>query len=65
MKIKAHKHKAKSNMVLHLNSVEEIEYEKRKAEIDSLTDDIKHKEESDKLEKDLLKGKRRKLGNIV
>lgn len=30
MKIKAHKHKAKSNMVLHLNSVEEIEYEKLK-----------------------------------
>ncbi|CAF1568012.1 unnamed protein product, partial [Rotaria magnacalcarata] len=44
---------------------EEIEYEKRKAEIDSLTDNTKRKEEAEKLEKDLLKGKRRKLGNIV
>ncbi|CAF2033912.1 unnamed protein product, partial [Rotaria magnacalcarata] len=44
---------------------EEIECEKRKAEIDSLTDNTKRKEEAEKLEKDLLKGKRRKLGNIV
>ncbi|CAF4655675.1 unnamed protein product, partial [Rotaria socialis] len=44
---------------------EEIEYEKRKAEVDSLTDDKKRKEEGDKLEDDLVKTKRRKLGNIV
>ncbi|CAM4985554.1 unnamed protein product [Rotaria socialis] len=44
---------------------QEIEYEKRKAEVDSLTDDKKRKEEGDKLEDDLVKTKRRKLGNIV
>ncbi|CAF2089037.1 unnamed protein product [Rotaria magnacalcarata] len=40
---------------------EEIEYEKRKAEIDSLTDDKKRKEEGEKLEDDLVKAKQRKL----
>ncbi|CAF4530695.1 unnamed protein product, partial [Rotaria socialis] len=43
---------------------QEIEYEKRKAEVEALIDDKKRKEEAEKLEEDLVKAKRRKLGNI-
>ncbi|CAF2066461.1 unnamed protein product [Rotaria magnacalcarata] len=43
---------------------QEIEYEKRKAEVETLTDDKKRKDEAEKLEEDLVKAKRRKLGNI-
>ena len=44
---------------------QEIEYEKRKTEVENIKDDKKHKEEAEKLEEDLLKAKRRKLGNIL
>ena len=44
---------------------QEIEYEKRKAEVELITDEKKRKEESEKLEEDLVKAKRRKLGNIL
>jgi hypothetical protein len=47
------------------DSRQEIEYEKRKAEVETITDDKKRKEEAEKLEKDLVKAKRRKLGNIL
>ncbi|CAF1217918.1 unnamed protein product [Rotaria sp. Silwood1] len=43
---------------------QEIEYEKRKAEVEAITDEKINKEEAEKLEDDLLKVKRRKLGNI-
>ncbi|CAF4270107.1 unnamed protein product [Rotaria sp. Silwood2] len=43
---------------------QEIEYEKRKAEVEAITDEKKRKEEAEKLEEDLVKAKRRKLGNI-
>ncbi|CAF1256154.1 unnamed protein product, partial [Rotaria sordida] len=43
---------------------QEIEYEKRKSEVETITDDKKRKEEAEKLEEDLVKAKRRKLGNI-
>ena len=44
---------------------QEIEYEKRKIEVEAITDEKKRKEESEKLEEDLVKAKRRKLGNIL
>lgn len=44
---------------------QEIEYEKRKAEVELITDEKKRKEENEKLEEDLVKAKRRKLGNIL
>ena len=44
---------------------QEIEYEKRKTEVDIITDEKKRKEEGEKLEEDLVKAKRRKLGNIL
>ena len=44
---------------------QEIEYEKRKSEVETITDDKKRKEEDDKLQEDLHKAKRRKLGNIL
>jgi translation initiation factor 4G len=43
---------------------QEIEYEKRKNEVETIADDKKRKEEAEKLEEDLVKAKRRKLGNI-
>ncbi|CAF0867973.1 unnamed protein product [Adineta ricciae] len=43
---------------------QEIEYEKRKSEVEAITDEKKRKEENEKLEEDLVKAKRRKLGNI-
>lgn len=43
---------------------QEIEYEKRKVEVESIVDEKKQKEESEKLDEDLAKAKRRKLGNI-
>ena len=44
---------------------QEIEYEKRKTEVETITDEKKRKEEGEKLEEDLGKAKRRKLGNIL
>ena len=44
---------------------QEIEYEKRKIELETITDEKKKKEENEKLEEDLVKAKRRKLGNIL
>ncbi|CAF5077605.1 unnamed protein product, partial [Rotaria sp. Silwood1] len=46
------------------DDIQEIEYEKRKLELEAITDEKKHQEEAEKLE-DLIKAKRRKLGNIV
>ncbi|CAF3682682.1 unnamed protein product [Adineta steineri] len=43
---------------------QEIEYDKRKGEVTAITDEKKRKEEAEKLEEDLVKAKRRKLGNI-
>lgn len=44
---------------------QEIEYEKRRTDIEAITDEKKKKEEQEKLEEDLVKAKRRKLGNIL
>ena len=44
---------------------QEIEYERRKIEVENIEDEKKQKEEAEKLEEDLLKAKRRKLGNIL
>jgi len=44
---------------------QEIEYERRKGEVETITDEKKRKEEAEKLEEDLVKAKRRKLGNIL
>ena len=44
---------------------QEIEYKKRKNEVETITDEKKRKEEEDKLQEDLHKAKRRKLGNIL
>jgi hypothetical protein len=44
---------------------QEIEYEKRKADVETITDEKKHRDEAEKLEEDLVKAKRRKLGNIL
>lgn len=44
---------------------QEIEYEKRHNEVETITDEKKRKEETEKLEEDLVKAKRRKLGNIL
>lgn len=44
---------------------QEIEYEKRKKEVEEITEEKKQKEEAEKLEEDLVKAKRRKLGNIL
>lgn len=44
---------------------EEIEYEKRKIDIEFIIDENKRREETQKLNEDLLKAKQRKLGNIV
>jgi hypothetical protein len=44
---------------------QEIEYEKRKAEVETIADEKKRKEENEKLEEDLVKAKRKKLGNIL
>ena len=44
---------------------QEIEYEKRKSDLEAITDEKKKKEEQEKLEEDLVKAKRRKLGNIL
>lgn len=44
---------------------QEIEYEKRMKEVEAITDEKKHKEQDEKLQDDLLKAKRRKLGNIL
>lgn len=44
---------------------QEIEYEKRKGEVEAITDEKKKKEENEKLEDDLVKAKRKKLGNIL
>ncbi|CAF3130422.1 unnamed protein product [Rotaria sp. Silwood2] len=43
---------------------DEVEYEKRKVEIEASIDEKKNKEEQEQLEEDLIKAKRRKLGNI-
>ncbi|CAF1205745.1 unnamed protein product [Rotaria sordida] len=43
---------------------QEIGYEKRKSEVETITDEKIQKEESEKLEEDLAKAKRKKLGNI-
>jgi hypothetical protein len=42
---------------------QEIEYEKRKVEVELITDEKKHKEEAEKLE-DLVRAQRRRIGNI-
>ncbi|CAF4627202.1 unnamed protein product, partial [Rotaria sp. Silwood2] len=44
--------------------IQEIEYEKRKLELEAITDEKKHQEQAETLE-DLIKARRRKLGNIV
>ncbi|CAF4233647.1 unnamed protein product [Rotaria sp. Silwood2] len=43
---------------------QEIGYEKRKIEVEAITDEKVQKEESEKLEENLAKAKRKKLGNI-
>lgn len=44
---------------------QEIEYEKRKVEVDAITDEKVRREAAEQLEEDLLKAKRKKLGNIM
>ena len=44
---------------------QEIEYERRKKEVEAIPDEKKRKDDSEKLEEDLVKAKRRKLGNIL
>jgi hypothetical protein len=44
---------------------QEIQYEKRKVEVDAITDEKVHKEAAEQLEEDCLKAKRKKLGNIM
>jgi hypothetical protein len=44
---------------------QEIEYEKRKTEVETITDEKKRKEEGEKLEEDLVRAKRKYLGNIL
>jgi hypothetical protein len=44
---------------------QEIEYDKRKSEVMTIADEKKQREEAEKLEEDLVKAKRRKLGNIL
>jgi translation initiation factor 4G len=44
---------------------QEIGYEKRQAEVDAITDDKTRKEAEEQLQEDLLKAKRKKLGNIM
>ncbi|CAF1304281.1 unnamed protein product [Rotaria sordida] len=46
------------------DNIQEIEYEKRKLELETITDEKKYQEEAEILE-DLIKARRRKLGNIV
>lgn len=44
---------------------QEIQYEKRKQEVDSIADEKERKEMTDALEEELGKAKRKKLGNIL
>ncbi|CAF1176047.1 unnamed protein product [Rotaria sp. Silwood1] len=44
---------------------QEIEYEKRKLEVEAIKDEKIYREETEKLEEDLIKTKQRKLGNIL
>jgi len=44
---------------------QEIEYEKRKAEVDAIIDEKVQKEAAEQLEEDLSKAKRKNLGNIM
>ena len=44
---------------------QEIEYEKRKIEVEAIAEEKRKKDEAEKLEEDLVKAKRRKLGNIL
>ncbi|CAF4323763.1 unnamed protein product, partial [Rotaria magnacalcarata] len=44
---------------------QEIGYEKKKVDVDAITDEKLQKEESEKLEENLSKAKRKKLGNIL
>ncbi len=43
----------------------DIDYDKRKKEVDAITDEKKHKEESENLEEALFIAKRRNFGNIL
>lgn len=44
---------------------QDIEYEKRKGELEAITDEKRQKEEAELLEENLSKAKRKKLGNIL
>lgn len=44
---------------------EEIQYEKRKLEVDAITDEKLQREAQENLEEDLIKAKRKNLGNIM
>jgi translation initiation factor 4G len=44
---------------------QEIDYSKRKAEVDAITDEKNRKEEDEQLAEDLHKAKQRKFGNIL
>ncbi|CAF4479442.1 unnamed protein product, partial [Rotaria sp. Silwood2] len=44
---------------------QEIGYEQRKTEVEAITDEKKHKEQAEKLEQNIIKAQRRKLGNII
>ncbi len=44
---------------------QEIDYEKRKIEVDAITDEKVQKEAAEQLEEDLSKAKRKQLGNIM
>lgn len=44
---------------------QEIDYERRQAEVEAITDEKAHREAAEQLEEDLGKAKRKKLGNIT
>lgn len=44
---------------------QEVDYEKRQGEVDAITDEKERREAAEQLQEDLVKAKRKKLGNIM